>query len=100
MPQLETMREILSILSGLKPELRARFNVTSIGVFGSFVRGEQRGGSDIDILVDFSDEADLFDLVGLGILLEEKLGRRVDVVPRRALRAEIRESVLKQVSSA
>lgn len=100
MPPLETKQEILSVLSGLKSELRARFNVTSVGVFGSFVRGEQRDGSDIDVLVDFSEEADLFDLVGLGIFLEEKLGRRVDVVPRRALRAEIRESVLRQVSSA
>ncbi len=100
MPSLETKEEILSVLSGLKSELRARFNVTSVGVFGSFVRGEQRDGSDIDVLVDFSDEADLFDLVGLGIFLEERLGRRVDVVPRRALRAEIRESVLRQVSSA
>ncbi|MBI3393784.1 MAG: nucleotidyltransferase family protein [Nitrospirae bacterium] len=97
---METKQEILSVLSGLKSELRARFNVTSVGVFGSFVRGEQRDGSDIDVLVDFSEEADLFDLVGLGIFLEEKLGRRVDVVPRRALRAEIRESVLRQVSSA
>ncbi len=45
--------------------------------------------SDIDVLVDFQEDADLLDLVGLGLFLEERLGRRVDVVPRKALRKEI-----------
>jgi predicted nucleotidyltransferase len=61
------------------------------------VRGEQSGSSDIDVLVDFEEEADLFDLVGLALFLEEELQRKVDVVPRNALRTELRESVLQEV---
>jgi predicted nucleotidyltransferase len=53
--------------------------------------------SDIDVLVDFQEDADLLDLVGLGLFLEEHLGRKVDVVPRKALRKEIRDSVLHEV---
>ncbi len=51
------------------------------------------------MLVDFDEDADFFDLVGLALFLEEKLKHKVDIVPRRALRDEIRESVLKEVVS-
>jgi predicted nucleotidyltransferase len=90
--------KILKTLSELKPELKPRYKVKEIGIFGSFVRGGQSESSDIDILVDFDEEADLFDLVGLALFLEEKLHRKVDVVSKRALRAEIRESVLREVA--
>ena len=70
-----------------------------IGVFGSFIRGEQSDVSDIDILVDFEEGADLFDLVGLSLLLEERLQRKVDVVSKNALREELREQVLKEVAT-
>jgi predicted nucleotidyltransferase len=89
--------DILLRLRALKPEIAARYKAKKVGLFGSFVRGEQRGGSDIDVLVDFEEEADLFDLVGLALFLEEELERKVDVVPRNALRTELRESVLQEV---
>ena len=94
---MKTKEEILSLLRSLRGELRQRFKVKEIGVFGSVVREEQRASSDIDVLVDFEEGADLFDLVGLGLFLEEKLGQKVDVVPKRALRDEIRGAVLKEV---
>lgn len=68
-------------------------------MFGSFIRGEQSDVSDIDILVDFEEGADLFDLVGLSLLLEERLQRKVDVVSKNALREELREQVLKEVAT-
>ena len=89
--------ELLVRLRTLKPEVAARYKVREIALFGSFVRGEQDGASDIDVLVDFEEGADLFDLVGLALFLEEKLQREVDVVPKRALRAEFRETVFKEV---
>jgi len=61
-------------------------------------RGEQRETSDIDLLVDFDEGADLFDLVGLGEFLEARLHHRVDVVSKRALREEIRQQVLKEAA--
>jgi len=88
---------ILRKLRGLKPDLMTRYRVREIGLFGSVVKGDQQAGSDIDLLVEFDTEADLFDLIGLSLYLEEVFGCPVDVVPRKALREELREVVLGQV---
>ncbi len=89
--------DILATLKELKPVIATRFKAKEIGLFGSFVRGEQHANSDIDVLVEFEEGADMFDLVGLANYLEEALQQKVDVVPKRALRAELRESVLREV---
>jgi hypothetical protein len=94
---MKTIEELKEILIEHKGELRGRFKVKEIGIFGSAVRGERKRGSDIDVLVDFEEGADLFDLVGLSLFLERRLKQKVDVVPKRALRPEIKESVLKKV---
>lgn len=96
---MKNMEEVLTAIRGLRGELK-KYKVSDIGLFGSVVRGEQTQTSDIDILVDFADDADLFDFVGLGFFLEEKLGEKVDIVPKRALRLEIRNQVLKEVVTA
>jgi len=90
-------QDLLVRLRELGPTIATRYKAKNMGLFGSFVRGEQRADSDIDLLVEFEDEADLFDLVGLTQHLEQKLERRVDVVPLRVLRAELREAVLREV---
>jgi predicted nucleotidyltransferase len=89
-------QEILKTLHALKPQLRAQFKVQEISLFGSFVRGEQAETSDIDVLVEFNQDASFFDLVRLGNFLEERFQRRVDVIPQESLRAEIRETVLRE----
>ena len=96
MPVMNT-QDLLIKLKELKPTLKARYKAKGISLFGSFVRGEQGASSDVDVLVEFEEEADLFDLMGLTLHLEEELGRKVDVVPKRALRAELAESVLGEV---
>lgn len=95
---MDHREDIIKMLSELKTELANRFKVDNLGLFGSFGRSEQNMESDIDILVEFRQGADLLDLVALGNFLEEKLGRRVDIVTKRALRPEIRDQVLKEVS--
>ncbi len=90
---------ILKKLRELEKQIKADYKVKEIGVFGSFVRGVEGEKSDIDILVDFEEDADLFDLSGLALLLEEKLRRKVDLVPKNALREELRESVLREVAT-
>jgi len=87
---------VLTTLRELKPLLADRYKVREISLFGSFVRGEQGIGSDIDLLAEFEDNADLFDLIGLALYLEEIFQRPVDVIPKQALRRELRESVLQQ----
>lgn len=89
--------DIVVTLKALKAEIAARYKAKEIGLFGSFVREQQSNISDIDVLVDFEEGADLFDLVGLALFLEEELQRKVDVVPKSALRVELRESVLREV---
>ncbi len=90
--------EILKIIREVREDLRGRYKVKEIGVFGSVIRAEQKETSDIDVLVEFEDGADLFDLVGLGFFLEEKLNQKIDVVPKRALREELKEGILKEVA--
>ena len=75
---------------------KERYKAEVIGIFGSYVRGEQKEGSNLDVLVKFYKEATLFELVGLSIFLEKELGIKVDVVPYDAVREEIRERVLKE----
>ncbi len=89
--------DLLKELRRLKPEMKRQYKAKEIGLFGSFVRQQQSESSDIDILVEFEEEADLLDLMGLTLRLEEELQRKVDVVPRDALRPELRESVLREV---
>ncbi|SHO53532.1 nucleotidyltransferase family protein, partial [Desulfopila aestuarii] len=56
----------------------------------------QEAHSDIDLLVEFAEDADMFDLVGLSLFLEEKFHRKVDVIPKRALRQELQSTVLSE----
>jgi len=79
--------------------LQDKYAVKEIGLFGSYLKEEQKPTSDIDVLVDFEDGADLISLVGLAMFLEEKLGIKVDVVSKRALRKELKEQILKEVVS-
>lgn len=96
---VKNKEDIILIIKKLHNEMK-KYKVREIGVFGSVVRDEQKLSSDIDVLVDFEENADLFDLVGLGLFLEERLGSKVDVVPKKALRRELRDTVLKEVVPA
>ena len=90
-------QDIVIKLKEIRPALTVRYKVKEISLFGSFARGEQAENSDIDLLTEFNDNADLFDLIGLELYLEDTFKRPVDVVPKQALRAELRETVLQQV---
>lgn len=96
---MKTIEEIKKTIKEHMSILRDKYAVKEIGLFGSYLRGEQKLTSDIDVLVDFDEGADLLTLVGLAMFLEEKLGIKVDVVPKRALRKELKEQVLKEVVS-
>lgn len=73
-----------------------KYDVKRASIFGSFVRGEERGDSDIDILVEFKGEKSLLDLAGLKIELEEKLGRKVDVLTYNSLHPLLKDKILKE----
>ncbi|MEJ7619575.1 MAG: HepT-like ribonuclease domain-containing protein [Aquificaceae bacterium] len=82
-PTLELfMEELLSLL----PYLRERYGVKELGVFGSYLRGEQRQDSDLDLLVDFEKDISLWNVMELEEFLSERLGVRVDLIMKSSLR--------------
>ncbi len=78
------LEEIKRILREHKPILANRFHVKEINLFGSYVRGEETSGSDIDILVEFEKPIGL-EIVDLKDYLEQILGVKVDVVSKKAV---------------
>lgn len=78
-------------------DLKERFKIRRIGVFGSFASGSAREESDVDVLVEFDEPVDIFTFLELKEHLENLLDRRVDLVSEKALKPPIREEVLKQV---
>lgn len=88
--------EIESKLRNLKPILSDKFSVVRIGYFGSYSKNEQTEDSDIDILVEFGKPIgwDFFDLQEM---LENELKIKVDLVSNKALKNQLKESILHQV---
>lgn len=81
------------------PELRAQYGVATLGLFGSYVRGEQVPGSDLDILVEFERTPSLFEFVELQDHLSELLGVPVDLVMKSTLKPAIGRYILDEVVS-
>jgi len=75
-----------------------RYEVQKAAIFGSFVRGEQRDDSDIDILVEFKDRENktLLDLIGLELELQEVLNRKVEVLTYRSIHPLLKDYILKE----
>ncbi len=87
------IEEILETLRRLSGDIERDHRARVVGVFGSYARGEQGPDSDLHVLVDLQEDANLPDLVGLGRFLEETLRCKVDVVSRRALRDRVKPRV-------
>jgi predicted nucleotidyltransferase len=94
-----TLDEIKARLKTMLPDLRQRYGVSYLGVFGSWSRGEQRAGSDLDLLVDFDRIPPGWGEVDLELELRERLGLPVDLVPRRQLKPFIAERIMREVQS-
>ncbi|OYT53957.1 MAG: nucleotidyltransferase [Candidatus Altiarchaeales archaeon ex4484_2] len=94
---MKTQKEIEETLKKYKPSLRERFKVKKMGVFGSCIRGEQKEGSDIDVLVEFEEPIGLLEFVSLERNLSEIIGERVDLVMKTALKPRIGRHILQEV---
>jgi predicted nucleotidyltransferase len=95
--RVENKEKLLSIISANRILIR-NYGVSTLGVFGSFVRNEQSEQSDVDLLVDFSPEKETYrNFIGLAYYLEELLGRRVEIVTRKGLSPYIGPHILKEV---
>lgn len=94
---MKTREEIMRILREHKAELREKYGVREIGLFGSYVRGEQRRRSDVDILVEFDVMPGLLKFLELEEYLSQLLGVKVDLVRKASIRPELRERILGDV---
>jgi len=96
---MKTIDEIKEILEEHKEEVSRKYKVREIGIFGSFVRGEQKKRSDIDILVEFDQRniPGLLTFIEMERYLEKLLRKKVDLVRKGGIRPELRKGILKQV---
>jgi predicted nucleotidyltransferase len=94
---MKRLEEIKRILTEHKEELSGRFRVKEIGVFGSYVWNKQNKKSDVDILVEFAEPIGLFEFMDLEEYLTKLLGKKVDLVSRKALKPYIGQYILKEV---
>ncbi len=79
-----------------KRDLLQQYKVKSIAIFGSYIRGQQNEESDLDLLVEFSSPVSLLHIVSLENHLTDILDVQVDVIPRKSIREELRDTILRE----
>lgn len=94
---MKTFEEIKGILVQSKPIVQEKYQVKEMGIFGSYVRGEQHKDSDVDVLIDFEKAPSLLKFIELENYLSETIGIKVDLVMKRVLKPRIGENILTEV---
>ena len=95
--QAPSVEQILATLRAHLPELRERYGVRNLWAFGSYVRGEAKKKSDLDLLVEFDQAPTFFEFVRLERHIGELLGVKVDLVMKTALKPGIGARILREV---
>jgi len=96
-PEARTAGDVMRTLKRELPHLKERFKVKSIELFGSYVRGEQEEGSDLDVLVEFEGAPSLLKFIEMENHLSDILGVKVDLVMKDALKPAIGKRILEEV---
>ena len=94
---MKNLEEIKKILNEHKPTIKKNFKVKEIGIFGSYVRGENKPKSDIDLLVEFKEPVGFFAFLDLEEYLKDILGIKVDLVSKKALKPRIGKYILDEL---
>ena len=95
--QGRSLEDIEQVLKQSMPEVTERYKVKSLGIFGSYVRKEAKKSSDLDILVEFHQAPSLLEFIRMEDELSEKLGIKVDLVMKKALKTHIGQRILAEV---
>ena len=96
---MKNLKDIRRILAANRKELRERYNVKSISIFGSYARGEQTEKSDLDVMVELDKTIGLFQLMDLQDYIKKLVGLKVDIVPKESLKPIIKKDILKEAVS-
>jgi predicted nucleotidyltransferase len=91
---MKTLEELRQILSPQKESLCEKYQITQLGIFGSYARGEQTASSDVDFLIDYETAPSLLKLIDLKYYLSELLDMEVDIVTKNGLKSRLRDRVL------
>ena len=94
---MRSLDEIRQRLSNQKLLLQKKYKINSLGVFGSYVRGEQKQESDLDVLIDYEEVPSLITLIELENHLSDLLEVKVDLVTRRGIKPQLRNHILEEV---
>ncbi len=94
---MKTIGDIEKLIQKNRKELEERYNLREIGFFGSYVRGEQKRHSDIDILVEVKRPMGFIQFIRLENHLSKLLGIKVDLVTKKALKPYIGRRILREV---
>ncbi|MEO0268965.1 MAG: nucleotidyltransferase family protein [candidate division WOR-3 bacterium] len=91
--KINNLEDIKNLLKDLQPELARKYKIKEIGIFGSWVKGEQKRNSNLDILVEFEENAEisLFDFIEIKEYLIKKIGVKVDLVEEKGIEKYIGE---------
>lgn len=95
-PSKRRFEKLLTKLKNMLPVLRTDFKVRTLEVFGSFLRGEEQKGSDLDLLVTFDEVPTLFRFIALENYLSDELGVKVDLVMKDSLKPSIGKHILEE----
>ncbi len=96
---MKSLDEIREIIRQHRNVIADKYGIDVVGIFGSYVRSEQERQSDIDLLAEILRPISLLEMVGAEIYLSETLGIKVDLVPKRSVREELRDNILEETVS-
>lgn len=94
---MRKLDDILEQLRRMQADLRRRYPIREMGVFGSYVHGGQTASSDLDIVVELGEGIGLFEVAGLQQALSDALGVKVDLVMKDALKRRIGQRIMSEV---
>lgn len=96
MKRMKSLEKLKVDLEAIKPMLKERYKVKTIGIFGSYIRGEQTKKSDLDLLVSFSEPIGIYKFIEVEEFITNKLRVKVDLVQKGALLSMIKDQVLNE----
>ncbi len=95
--KIKKLSSIVELLKEEKVFLKEKYKVKSLGIFGSYVRNKQTENSDLDVLIEFSETPTLLKFIELESYLNDRLGVKIDLVMKSALKSRIGKHILEEV---